>query len=258
MKAIILAGGKGTRIQEESHLRPKPMIEIGGRPILWHIMKTYSAHGINDFIICLGYRGYMIKEYFSNYALHQSDITVDVTQNKIHLHGQPPDPWRITLVDTGEETETGGRLKRAAKYLADDDCFCMTYGDGVADVNITESIAFHKRHGCLATVTAVQPPGRFGALVTNGDRITSFMEKPRGEGGYINGGYFVLSSKALDYIEEDNVAWESAPMERLATDSQLMAYRHEGFWHPMDTLRDKNYLESQWLTGTAPWKIWKN
>ena len=260
MKAVILAGGKGTRIQEESHLRPKPMIEIGGKPILWHIMKTYSYHGINDFIICLGYRGYMIKEYFSNYALHQSDITIDVMKNNVHFHGhdQSPDPWQVTLVDTGEETETGGRLKRVSKYLQGEESFCMTYGDGVADVNISDSIQFHQQHGCLATLTAVQPPGRFGALVSEGNRITSFIEKPQGQGGYINGGYFVLSSKVLDYIEQDDVVWEGAPMGRLAVEQQLMAYYHDGFWQPMDTLRDKNYLESQWATGAAPWKKWQN
>lgn len=260
MKAVILAGGKGTRIQEESHLRPKPMIEIGGRPILWHIMKTYSSHGINEFIICLGYRGYMIKEYFVNYAMHQSDITVDVMQNHVHFHGQgagqTPDPWRVTLVDTGEDTETGGRLRRAAKYLDDDPTFCLTYGDGVSNVDITASIAFHKQHGKLATVTAVQPPGRFGALLTHGEQITAFAEKPKGQDGYINGGYFVLSREVLGYLGEADTPWENAPMENLAQDQQLMAFYHDGFWQPMDTLRDKNTLETLWGSGQAPWKVW--
>lgn len=258
MKAVILAGGKGTRLQEESHLRPKPMIEIGGKPILWHIMKTYSYHGINDFIICLGYRGYLIKEYFSNYALHQSDITIDVMTNNIHFHGQSPDPWRVTLVDTGEGTKTGGRLKRVSRYLQGEDSFCMTYGDVVADAKINDAIQFHQQHGGLATLTAVQPPGRFGTLVTEGNRITSFIENPQGQDGYINGGYFVLSTKILDYIEQDDVDWEGVPMERLAAEQQLMAYYHDGFWQPMDTLRDKNHLESLWTTGSAPWKKWDN
>jgi len=256
MKAVILAGGRGTRILEESHMKPKPMIEIGGRPILWHIMKIYGAHGINDFIICLGYKGYIIKEYFANYVMHQSDITVDIAQNRIEFQQQSTEPWRVTLVDTGETTETGGRIKRIKNYLNKDELFCLTYGDGVANVNITASIAFHHEHGGIATVTAVQPPGRFGALVKEGIKVTSFTEKPKGDGGTINGGYFILNPAVLDYIEGDSTLWESEPLEKLAASGQLAAFHHDGFWHPMDTLRDKNMLESLWSTGNAPWKVW--
>ena len=255
MKAVILAGGLGTRISEESSLRPKPMIEIGGKPILWHVMKIYSAHGINDFIICLGYRGYMIKEYFSNYALHMSDVTIDMQQNKREIHNSSAEPWRVTLVDTGENTMTGGRLKRVAQYLNGED-FCFTYGDGVGDVDITREIAFHKTQGTLATLTATQPPGRFGALNMDQHKIISFQEKPQGDGGWINGGFFVLSPKVIDYIEGDDTIWEREPMERLAAEGNMSAYRHHGFWQPMDTLRDKNHLEELWASGKAPWKTW--
>jgi glucose-1-phosphate cytidylyltransferase len=255
MKAVILAGGLGTRISEESSLRPKPMIEIGGKPILWHVMKIYSAHGINDFIICLGYRGYMIKEYFSNYALHMSDVTIDMKTNKMEIHNSSAEPWRVTLVDTGENTMTGGRLKRVAQYLNGED-FCFTYGDGVGDVDITREIAFHKTQGTLATLTATQPPGRFGALNMDQHKIISFQEKPQGDGGWINGGFFVLSPKVIDYIEGDDTIWEREPMERLAVEGNMTAYRHHGFWQPMDTLRDKNHLEELWASGKAPWKTW--
>ena len=257
MKAVILAGGFGTRISEETHLRPKPMVEVGGRPILWHIMKTYSHYGINDFIICLGYKGYQIKEYFANYYLHQADVTFDMRDNSMQVHQQTAEPWKVTLVDTGESTMTGGRLKRIADYLRDEETFCFTYGDGVADVDISELIKFHQRKGVLVTVTAVQPPGRFGALDMSGDRIIGFEEKPQGDGYWVNGGYFVLSPKALDYIEGDDCAWEAAPLQRLAADGQLGAFRHAGFWQPMDTLRDKNMLESLWASGKAPWKVWR-
>jgi glucose-1-phosphate cytidylyltransferase len=256
MKAVILAGGFGTRISEESHLKPKPMIEIGGRPILWHIMKIFSAHGINDFVICLGYRGYVIKEYFANYFLHMSDVTFDMAANRMEVHQQKVEPWKVTLVDTGENTMTGGRLARVRSYLGDD-TFCMTYGDGVADINIKELIAFHSKRGVLATLTAVQPPGRFGALNMKDGLVTSFEEKPHGDGGQINGGFFVLSPKVLDYIEGDGTIWERSPMEALARDGKLAAYIHHGFWHAMDTLRDKNYLEEVWSAGRAPWKTWK-
>jgi glucose-1-phosphate cytidylyltransferase len=255
MKAVILAGGLGTRISEESSLRPKPMIEIGGKPILWHVMKIYSAHGINDFIICLGYRGYMIKEYFSNYALHMSDVTIDMKKNKMEIHNSSAEPWRVTLVDTGENTMTGGRLKRVAQYMDGQD-FCFTYGDGVGDVDITREIAFHKTQGTLATLTATQPPGRFGALNMDQHKIISFQEKPQGDGGWINGGFFVLSPKVIDYIEGDDTIWEREPMERLAAEGNMTAYRHHGFWQPMDTLRDKNHLEELWASGKAPWKTW--
>ena len=256
MKAVILAGGLGTRISEESHLRPKPMIEIGGKPILWHIMKIYSAHGVNDFIICLGYKGYVVKEYFANYFLHMSDVTFDMANNKMEVHQRGAEPWKVTLVDTGEDTMTGGRLKRVKPYIGKS-AFCMTYGDGVADVDITRLIAFHKQQGALATVTAIQPPGRFGALNMKEHKITSFQEKPHGEGGWINGGYFVLAPQVIDYIEGDHTVWERGPMERLARDGKLAAFLHMGFWHCMDTLRDKNYLEEAWSTGRAPWKTWK-
>jgi glucose-1-phosphate cytidylyltransferase len=254
MKVVLLAGGLGTRISEESALRPKPMIEIGGRPVLWHIMKIYLAHGLRDFVICCGYKGYMIKEYFANYSLHMSDVTIDMERNSIEVHQKKTEPWRVTLVDTGEATQTGGRLKRVADYIDDD--FCMTYGDGVGAVNIGELIAFHRQHGKLATMTATQPPGRFGALQMDGHAVTSFLEKPTGDGGWINGGFFVLSPKTLDLIEGDETIWERAPLETLARNKQLEAYFHGGFWQPMDTLRDKNHLEELWGTGQAPWKVW--
>ncbi len=255
MKCVILAGGLGTRISEESHLKPKPMIEIGGRPIIWHIMKIYSSFGINDFIVCLGYKGYVIKEYFANYFLHMSDVTIDMEHNKMEVHQKGAEPWRVTLLDTGEETQTGGRLKRVAGYLGEED-FCFTYGDGVADVNIPELIAFHKSSKVKATMTAVQPPGRFGALVLKDHLITSFQEKPKGDGGWINGGFFVLSPKVIDYIVGDTSVWEREPLEGLAKDQQLAAYFHRGFWQPMDTLRDKGHLEELWASGTPPWKRW--
>ena len=256
MKVVILAGGYGTRISEESHLKPKPMIEIGGRPILWHILKTYSHHGINDFIICCGYKGYVIKEYFANHFLHMSDITFDMVNNKMEVHQQHVEPWRVTLVDTGDETMTGGRLKRVAPYLAGEEAFCFTYGDGVGDVDITALVDFHRAHGKLATLTATQPPGRFGALSLNGDQITSFKEKPHGDGSWINGGFFVLSPKVIDRIAGDATLWEREPMESLANDGEFSAYFHRGFWQPMDTLRDKTLLEDLWASGKAPWKVW--
>lgn len=257
MKAVILAGGLGTRISEETTTKPKPMIEIGGKPILWHIMKTYSAHGINEFIICCGYKGYVIKEYFANYFLHMSDVTFDMAHNKMEVHQRYAEPWKVTLVDTGEETMTGGRLKRVASYIKDEDAFCFTYGDGVSDVNITESIAFHKEQKVMATLTATVPPGRFGALDMAGHKVNSFREKPKGDGGMINGGYFVLSPKVIDYISEDKTIWEREPLERLAQEGNLVAYEHHGFWQPMDTLRDKIQLEELWQSGKAPWKVWK-
>jgi len=256
MKAVILAGGLGTRISEETHLRPKPMIEIGGHPILWHIMKIYSAHGVNDFIICCGYKGYMIKEYFANYFLHTSDVTFDIANNRMEVHQMKAEPWRVTLVDTGEESLTGGRLKRVADYVRNEYAFCFTYGDGVADLSIRASIDFHKNHGKLATVTAVVPPGRYGALTCAGDQVKGFSEKPRGDGGMINGGFFVLSPKVLDLIEGDLTSWEGAPMTSLADAGELMAFEHHGFWQPMDTLREKNLLEELWASGKAPWKVW--
>ena len=256
MKAVILAGGLGTRISEETSTRPKPMIEIGGKPILWHILKTYSHHGINDFIICCGYKGYVIKEYFANYFLHMSDITFDMANNKMEVHQQHVEPWRVTLVDTGDETMTGGRLKRVAPYLKGEDAFCFTYGDGVGDVDISALINFHRAHGKLATLTATQPPGRFGALSLNGERITSFKEKPHGDGSWINGGFFVLSPKVIDRIAGDATLWEREPMESLAHDGEFSAYFHKGFWQPMDTLRDKTLLEDLWASGKAPWKVW--
>jgi glucose-1-phosphate cytidylyltransferase len=257
MKAVILSGGLGTRISEETHLKPKPMIEIGGKPILWHIMKMYSSHNVNDFVICCGYKGYVIKEYFANYFLHMSDVTFDMAHNSMEVHQRKAEPWRVTLVDTGEETLTGGRLKRVADYLKDEDAFCFTYGDGVSDVDITKEIAFHKQHKKLATVTAVQPPGRYGALQLNGSSVEGFSEKPRGDGGLINGGFFVLSPKCIDLITDDQSSWEGEPLVRLANDGQLMAFEHNGFWQPMDTLRDKNLLEDLWAEGKAPWKIWE-
>jgi glucose-1-phosphate cytidylyltransferase len=256
MKTVILAGGLGTRIGEETVTRPKPMVEIGGKPILWHVMKIYSAHGLHDFIICLGYKGYMIKEYFANYFIHMSDLTFDLARNKIEIHQNTAEPWRVTLVDTGERTLTGGRIKHIRPYLGEED-FCLTYGDGVGDVDIASLIKFHKTQNTLATVTGVQPPGRFGTLHLSRQRVTSFQEKPIGDGGWINGGFFVLSPKIIDYIEGDETLWEREPMERLAQEGQMSAYLHRGFWHPMDTLRDKNYLEQLWESGKAPWKIWK-
>ncbi|AXO16840.1 MULTISPECIES: glucose-1-phosphate cytidylyltransferase [Thalassospira] len=256
MKAVILAGGLGTRISEETHLKPKPMIEIGGKPILWHIMKVYSTHGVNDFVICCGYKGYLVKEYFANYFLHMSDVTFDMQSNKMEVHQRKAEPWRVTLVDTGEATMTGGRLKRVRDYVQDEDAFCFTYGDGVCDLDVTASIDFHKKHGKLASVTAVQPPGRYGALERSGTHVTGFSEKPRGDGGYINGGFFILSPKVLERIEGDETSWEAEPLAGLAKDGQLEAFEHNGFWQPMDTLRDKNMLERLWETGSAPWKIW--
>lgn len=255
MKAVILAGGLGTRISEETYLKPKPMIEIGGKPILWHIMKIYSAHGVNDFVICCGYKGYIIKEYFANYFLHMSDVTFDMERNAMQVHQRKAEPWRVTLVDTGDTTQTGGRLKRVAEYLGDED-FCMTYGDGVGDIDIGATLALHKSHGRLATMTATQPPGRFGALDLEGASVRSFLEKPHGDGGWINGGFFILSPKVLDLIEDDKTLWERSPLEALAQMDQLRAYLHHGFWQPMDTLRDKTYLEELWATGNAPWKVW--
>jgi glucose-1-phosphate cytidylyltransferase len=256
MKAVILAGGLGTRLSEETVLKPKPMVEIGGMPILWHIMKTYSTYGVNDFVVCLGYKGYLIKEYFANYFLHMSDVTFDMANNKMEVHQASAEPWKVTLVDTGQDTMTGGRMKRVAAYLGDED-FCFTYGDGVANVDIAKLIRFHKSQGTLATVTSVQPPGRFGALDIENGKITGFQEKPQGDGASINGGYFVLSPKVLNYIADSSTTWEREPLERLAREGQLSAYKHEGFWQPMDTLRDKTLLEELWSTGKAPWKVWK-
>jgi glucose-1-phosphate cytidylyltransferase len=256
MKCVILAGGLGTRISEETHLRPKPMVEIGGKPILWHIMKIYSAHGINEFIICCGYKGYVIKEYFANYFLHMSDVTFDISTNSMEVHQRKAEPWRVTLVDTGDDTLTGGRLKRIAEYVKDEEAFCFTYGDGVADVDITKLVAFHSQHDKLATVTSVQPPGRYGALDLEGDRVRGFIEKPRGDGGLINGGYFVLSPKVLDFIDGDLVSWEGKPLMTLAEQGELRSFAHHGFWLPMDTLRDKTRLEELWAASEAPWKVW--
>lgn len=255
MKAVILAGGLGSRISEESHLKPKPMIEIGGKPIIWHILKIYSAHGINDFIICLGYKGYVVKEYFANYFLHNSDVTFDMVNNRMEVHERHADPWRVTLVDTGENTATGGRLKAIEHFIEPGEPFCFTYGDGVANIDITGQIDFHRRHGLAATVCAVTPPGRFGALEIEGSRVTHFQEKPHGEGGQINGGFFVLNPEVFRTITVDG-PWEDIPLRTLAATGQLAAWRHEGFWHPMDTLRDKNFLEDLWQNGTAPWKTW--
>ena len=257
MKAVILAGGLGTRISEETHLKPKPLIEIGGRPILWHIMKNYSAHGVNDFVICCGYKGYLIKEYFANYFLHMSDVTFDMASNQMEVHQHKAEPWKVTLIDTGEDTLTGGRLKRVADYIKNEESFCFTYGDGVSDVDIRASIEFHQSHGKLATVTAVLPPGRYGALERVGDKVTGFVEKPRGDGGVINGGFFVLSPKVLDYIDGDESSWEGAPLTRLAQIGEMMAFEHQGFWQPMDTLREKTLLEELWASGKAPWKNWQ-
>ncbi len=255
MKAVILAGGLGTRLSEETEVKPKPMVEIGGKPILWHIMKIYSAHGINDFIICLGYKGYVIKEYFANYFLHMSDVTFDLKNNKMEVLHKKVEPWRITLIDTGEHAMTGGRLKRVAAYL-DNETFCFTYGDGLGDVNIRDSVDFHHRSGRLATMTAVSPPGRFGAIELNGNQITNFREKPKGDGGLINGGFFVLEPEVIEYIDNDSTTWEQDPLKKLAEDGQLSAYMHDGFWQPMDTLRDKNKLETLWAADKALWKVW--
>jgi glucose-1-phosphate cytidylyltransferase len=255
MKAVILAGGLGTRISEETTVKPKPMIEIGGRPILWHILKSYSAHGVNEFIICCGYKGYIIKEYFANYFLHMSDVTFDMSNNSMQVHQKKAEPWKVTLVDTGETTQTGGRLKRVKEYVGDAN-FCMTYGDGVGNVDIAKSIEFHQKHGKLATMTATQPPGRFGALDLQGDEVKNFLEKPHGDGGWINGGFFVLSPKVLDLIDGDETLWEKAPLENLAKSGNLQAFMHKGFWQPMDTLRDKTLLEDLWASGKAPWKVW--
>ena len=257
MKAVILAGGLGTRISEETHVKPKPMIEVGGKPMLWHIMKLYSAHGINEFIICCGYKGYIIKEYFANYFLHMSDVTFDMQKNEMQVHQRNAEPWKVTLVDTGENTLTGGRLKRVENYLKDDEAFCFTYGDGVADVDISALVKFHQKHGKLATVTAVQPPGRYGALSLDNQLVKGFTEKPKGDGGKINGGFFVLSPECLKYIDNDQSSWEGEPLAQLASEEQLMAFEHEGFWQPMDTLREKNLLESLWESGKAPWKVWE-
>ena len=256
MKAVVLAGGLGTRISEETSNRPKPMIEIGGKPLLWHILKTYSHHGINDFVICCGYKGYVIKEYFANYFLHMSDVTFDMSKNTMEVHQRNAEPWKVTLVDTGENTMTGGRVKRIADYVKDEEAFCLTYGDGLSDVNITKLLAFHKTQKVKATLTGSTPPGRFGALDINGSMVTSFMEKPRGDGAMINGGFFVLSPDVLDYITDDSTKWELEPLERLAQEGNLAAYQHHGFWQPMDTFRDKIYLEELWQSGKAPWKVW--
>ena len=255
MKAVILAGGLGTRLSEETSVKPKPLVEIGGRPILWHIMKIYSSHGINDFIVCCGYKGYMIKEYFANYFLHTCDVTFDVQSNTVETHRNQSEPWRVTLVDTGDATMTGGRLKRVRDFLGSE-TFCFTYGDGVGNVDITAAIAFHKKQRKRATLTASAPPGRFGALNIDGQNIKSFHEKPKGDGSYINAGFFVLEPSVIDYISDDAVVWESEPLERLAENGELNAWIHSGFWHPMDTLRDKNQLEQLWNSGNAPWKLW--
>ena len=257
MKAIILAGGLGTRISEETHLKPKPMIEIGGKPVLWHIMKIYSHYGINDFVICCGYKGYVIKEYFANYFLHMSDVTFDIANNRMEVHQQKAEPWKVTLVDTGDETQTGGRLKRVAPYLQEDEAFCFTYGDGVSDVNIAELIAFHKAQKVKATLTATLPPGRFGALDFEGQKIRTFKEKPKGDGAMINGGFFVLSPEVIQLIKDDTTVWELDPLETLASQGQLAAFQHSGFWQPMDTLRDKVHLDELWASGKAPWKVWQ-
>lgn len=256
MKAVLLAGGLGTRLSEETSLKPKPMVEIGGKPILWHIMKIYSAHGINEFIICLGYKGYVIKEYFQNYFLHASDVTIDLKENKVEIHKAAAEPWRITLVDTGEETQIGGRIKRIIPFVEKDEAFCLTYGDGLADVDLGALIKQHKSGTQLATVTAVQPPGRFGALRYEGQKVIGFTEKPAGDGGWINGGFFVVSPRVVDFIEGDRTVWEREPLENLARQGLLSVYFHQGFWQPMDTLRDKRHLEDLWRTGTAPWKKW--
>jgi glucose-1-phosphate cytidylyltransferase len=256
MKAVILAGGLGTRISEETSVRPKPMVDIGGKPILWHILKIYSHFGINDFVICLGYKGYVIKEFFANYFLHTADVTFHMEENRMEVHDSTTEPWRVTLVDTGYTTQTGGRLKRVKKYLTGEDIFCLTYGDGLADIDVAKTVEFHKQHGKLATMSAVQPGGRWGSLEMNGDQITAFCEKPPGDGAWVNGGYFVLSSKIFDYIEDDQTTWEREPLECLAKEGNLKAYYHAGFWQPMDTLRDKNHLEDLWNNNHAPWRKW--
>lgn len=257
MKAVILAGGLGTRLSEETSIKPKPMVEVGGQPILWHIMKIYSAHGINEFIVCCGYKGYVIKEYFANYFLRMSDVTFDMCTNRMEVHAGKAEPWRVTLVDTGENTLTGGRLKRVREHIGNE-TFCFTYGDGVSNIDVAELIKFHKEQGTLATLTAVQPPGRFGAiaLAQGQNQITAFHEKPGGDGAYINGGYFVLEPEVIDYIEDDSTTWEQEPLQKLAHGGQLSAFKHDGFWQPMDTLKDKNYLEGMWQKGNAPWKVW--
>lgn len=254
MKAVILAGGVGSRLEEETHLKPKPMVEIGGKPILWHIMKIYSAYNINEFVICLGYKGYMIKEYFTNYLLHTSDVTIDIKNNKINIHQENAEPWHVTLVDTGDKTMTGGRVKRIAKYV--NKTFCLTYGDGLSNLNISNAINLHKQNNLIATITAVQPPGRFGALVINANKVTHFQEKPRGDSSWLNGGFFVFEPDIMDYLEDDETILEREPLENLAKSGQLGAYKHDGFWRPMDTLRDKIYLEELWTRGKAPWKVW--
>ena len=257
MKAVILSGGLGTRLSEETHLKPKPMVEVGGKPILWHILKIYSHFGIHDFVICCGYKGYLIKEYFANYFLHMSDVTFDMRSNSMQVHQQKAEPWRVTLVDTGDSTMTGGRLKRIAEYVKGESAFHFTYGDGVSNVNVARLATFHQSHGRWATVTAVSPPGRYGALDIDGESVRGFMEKPRGDGALINGGFFVLSPKCIELIDDDSTPWESAPLERLAQQDQLRAFSHQGFWQPMDTLRDKNHLEDLWQSGAAPWKVWE-
>lgn len=256
MKAVILAGGLGTRLSEETSTRPKPMVEIGGKPILWHIMKMYSSHGINDFVICCGYKGYVIKEYFANYFLHMSDVTFNMRDNSMEMHNKRAEPWSVTLVDTGDDSMTGGRLHRVRDYVKDEEAFCFTYGDGVGDIDISETIRFHKSHGKAATLTATYPPGRFGALDIRQGQVMNFKEKPKGDGAMINGGFFVLSPKVLDYLTDESTIWEQEPLNNLASDDQLMAYEHYGFWQPMDTLRDKNHLEELWESGNAPWKTW--
>ncbi len=257
MKVVILAGGFGTRISEETHLKPKPMIEIGSKPLLWHIMKLYSHFGLQEFIICCGYKGYLIKEYFANYFLHMSDVTFHMDDNKMEVHKHHAEPWKVTLVNTGENTLTGGRLKRIKNYVKNDSAFCFTYGDGLSNINISKEIDFHKSHGKMATIAAVQPPGRYGALTMKTDTVTGFTEKPMGDGGYINGGFFILSPTCIDLIKDDQTSWEGYPLTTLAKENQLMAFKHEGFWQPMDTLREKNQLESLWNSGKAPWKLWK-
>ncbi|TGN39970.1 glucose-1-phosphate cytidylyltransferase [Marinobacter confluentis] len=257
MKAVILAGGMGTRLSEETSIRPKPMVEIGGKPILWHIMKMYSMHGVNDFVICCGYKGYVIKEYFANYFLHMSDVTFNMRDNKMEVHNKRAEPWNVTLVDTGEDSMTGGRLRRVAKYVKDEKAFCFTYGDGVGDINIGDTLRFHNEHGKAATLTATYPPGRFGAMDIEKHQVMSFKEKPKGDGAMINCGFFVLSPKVLDYLRDDSSVWEQAPLMNLAEDGELMAYEHHGFWQPMDTLRDKHLLEELWESGRAPWQNWE-
>lgn len=257
MKVVILAGGLGTRISEETSTRPKPMVEIGGKPILWHIMKIYSSHGINDFIVCCGYKGYLIKEYFANYFLHMSDVTFDMKSNQMEVHQRNVEPWKVTLIDTGEHTMTGGRLKRVASYIKNEEAFCFTYGDGLADINISELVKFHAKHKKLATVTAVQPLGRYGALDMSGKEVRGFIEKPQGDGGWVNGGFFVLSPRCLDLLEDDSTVWEGIPLTTLATEGNLMAYEHKGFWQPMDTLRDKMQLEIMWQSNNALWRVWE-